>query len=86
MCEDNGSGKITDERSSKLSAKHEAEQAELAERLKELSAELGRETDKSMSTDMFIAIVRKYTRAKKLTQRMLNDTEVAGNYNSLPLR
>ena len=26
-----------------------------------------------MSTDMFIAIVRKYTRAKKLTQRMLNE-------------
>ena len=33
----------------------------------------GKETDKSMSTDMFIAIVRKYTRAKKLTQRILNE-------------
>ena len=66
-------GKITDERFSKLSAKYEAEQAEIAERLKELNAELGKETDKSMSTDMFIAIVRKYTRAKKLTQRMLNE-------------
>ena len=71
--EDNASGKITDERFSKLSAKYETEQADISERLKELKAELGKETDKSMSTDMFIAIVRKYTRAKKLTQRMLNE-------------
>ncbi len=71
--EDNVSGKITDERFSKMSAKYEAEQAELAERLKALKAELETETDKSMSTDMFIARVRKYTRAKKLTQRMLNE-------------
>ena len=56
-----------------MSAKYEVEQAELAERMKDLKAELDREIDKSMSTDMFIATVRKYTRAKKLTQRMLNE-------------
>ena len=56
-----------------MSAKYEAEQVELAERIKALKAELAKETDKTMSTDMFIATVRKYTRAKKLTQRMLNE-------------
>ena len=71
--EDNVSGKLTDERFAKMSAKYEVEQAELAERMKVLKAELDREIDKSMSTDMFIATVRKYTRAKKLTQRMLSE-------------
>ena len=71
--EDNVSGKITDERFSKMSAKYEAEQVEHAKRVKALKAELAKETDKTMSTDMFITTVRKYTRAKKLTQRMLNE-------------
>jgi SUMO ligase MMS21 Smc5/6 complex component len=56
-----------------MSASYEAEQAEIVERIKALKAELDRETDKTMSTDMFVATVRKYTRAKKLTQRMLNE-------------
>ncbi|MFA7501566.1 recombinase family protein [[Clostridium] symbiosum] len=71
--EDNVSGKLTDERFSKMSAKYEAEQAEIAGRVKTLQMEIDKETDKSMSTDMFISKVRKYTRAKKLTQRMLNE-------------
>lgn len=57
----------------KMSASYEKEQAELAERVKVLQRELDRETDKSTTMDMFIARVRKYTRAKKLTQRMLNE-------------
>jgi len=56
-----------------MSTSYEAEQAELAERVKALKAELDKETDKSMTTDMFISTVRKYTRARKLTQRMLNE-------------
>lgn len=71
--EDNANGKITDERFAKMSAKYEAEQAELTGKIKALQVELDREIDKSMSTDMFITTVRKYTRAKKLTQRMLNE-------------
>jgi DNA invertase Pin-like site-specific DNA recombinase len=71
--EDNASGKISDERFSKMSAKYETEQAELAERIKALKMELDKETDQSMTTDTFIATVRKYTRAKKLTQRMLSE-------------
>lgn len=71
--EDNGSGKISDERFTKMSASYEAEQAEIAERVKALKMELDRDTDKSVTMDMFVARVRKYTRAKKLTQRMLSE-------------
>ena len=71
--EDNVSGKISDERFSKMSAKYETEQSELSVRIKAIKAELEKETDKSMTTDMFISTVRKYTRAKKLTPRMLNE-------------
>ena len=71
--EDNVSGKISDERFSKMSAKYESEQGELAERIKTVRAEFEKETDKSMSTDIFISNVRKYTRAKKLTPRLLNE-------------
>ncbi|MGI6327239.1 MAG: DUF4368 domain-containing protein [Saccharofermentanales bacterium] len=38
-----------------------------------LSEELDKEISRSMTLDMFIAKVRKYTRANKLTQRMLNE-------------
>ena len=73
LSEDNVSGKINDERFSRMSRRYEEEQKELAERIKELKTELDKERGKSMTTDMFIAIVRKYTRAKKLTERMLNE-------------
>ncbi|MEG1953968.1 MAG: recombinase family protein, partial [Hydrogenoanaerobacterium sp.] len=73
LYEDNVSGKITDERFSKMSRKYEDEQGELAARVKELKADLAQNTDKSMTTGGFIATVRKYTRAKKLTPRMLNE-------------
>ena len=56
-----------------MSAKYETEQAELAGQMKALKPKLDKGADKSMSTDMFITTVRKYTRAKKLTQRMLNE-------------
>jgi site-specific DNA recombinase len=71
--EDNVSGKITDERFSKLSASYETEQAELIEQVKILQAELDKEISESMTLDMFITKIRKYTMAKKLTQRMLSE-------------
>jgi hypothetical protein len=71
--EDSESGRISNERFAKLSASYENEQAGLVPRIKALKAELDTATDKSMTTDMFIATVRKYTRAKKLTQRMLSE-------------
>lgn len=71
--EDNVSGKISDERFARMSIKYEEEQKELTARLKELKAKLEKSASQSMTADMFINTVRKYTRAKKLTQQMLNE-------------
>ncbi len=43
------------------------------EKAKELRTELDKAEDKAMTAELFIATVRKYTRAKKLTERMLNE-------------
>ena len=71
--EDNVSGKISDERFSKLSVKYDTEQKEFNIRVKELEDELAKKQNKSVSADMFITSVRKYTRARKLTTKMLNE-------------
>ena len=71
--EDNVSGKISDERFARMSIKYEEEQKELTARLKELKAKLEKFASQSVTADMFISTVRKYTRAKKLTQQMLNE-------------
>ena len=71
--EDNVSGKISDERFARMSIKYEEEQKELTARLKELKAKLEKSASQSVTADMFISTVRKYTRAKKLTQQMLNE-------------
>ncbi len=71
--EDNAMGRLSDERFGKLSVKYDAEQKELNKQINELQAELDSDKNKSVSTDEFMAIVRKYTRARKLTPRMLNE-------------
>ncbi len=71
--EDNLSGKLSDERFAKMSQRYEAEQAELAEKIKLLLHEIDKLSSNSVSTDLFLSTVRKYTRAKKLTPRMLNE-------------
>ncbi len=71
--EDNVAGKISDERFARMSIKYEEEQKELTARLKELKAKLEKSASQSVTADMFIGTVRKYTRAKKLTQPMLNE-------------
>jgi len=73
LYEDNIARKLSDERFIKMSKKYEQEQSELASLIKSLRAELEQESDKAMTTDIFIATVRKYTRTRKLTQRMLNE-------------
>jgi len=73
LYEDNIAGKITDERFTKMSQKYEKEQLGLAAQIKELRDEVARMGDKAMTIDMFIANVRQYTRARKLTPRMLNE-------------
>lgn len=71
--EDNLSGKLSDERFAKMSQRYEAEQAELAEKMELLRHEIDKLSSNSVSTDLFLSTVRKYTRAKKLTPRMLNE-------------
>ena len=56
-----------------MATRYENEQAELSEKIKKIRAELDRLNSQSMSTDMFIATIRQYTRAKKLTPRMVNE-------------
>ena len=71
MYEDNIAGKIDDDRFERMSAQYTAEQRELAEHIKSTSIMLDKQETKVFTTDSFIATVRKYTRAKKLNQRML---------------
>ena len=71
--EDNVSGKLSDDRFAKMSRRYEDEQKELAEKIKKLRSEIEKQSSRSMTTDMFIGLVRKYTRARELTPRMLNE-------------
>ena len=69
----NVSGKLSDDRFAKMSRRYEDEQKELAEKIKKLRSEIEKQSSQAMTTDMFISLVRKYTRARKLTPRMLNE-------------
>ena len=71
--EDNVSGKLSDDRFAKMSRRYEDEQKELVEKIKKLRSEIEKQSSRSMTTDIFIGLVRKYTRARKLTPRMLNE-------------
>lgn len=71
--EDNVPGKLSDDRFAKMSRRYEDEQKELAEKIKKLRSEIEKQSSRSMTTDMFIGLVRKYTRARELTPRMLNE-------------
>ena len=71
--EDNVSGKLSDDRFAKMSRRYEDEQKELSEKIKKFRSEIEKQSSRSMTTDMFIGLVRKYTRARKLTPRMLNE-------------
>ena len=71
--EDNVSGKLSDDRFSKMSRRYEEEQKEISEKIKTIRAEMDKLSSKAVTADMFISTVRKYTRAKALTPRMLNE-------------
>ena len=73
LYEDNVAGKISDERFVRMSKKYEAEQVELRSSIKALQSDIERIDGKAATADMFISAVRKYTRARKLTPRMLNE-------------
>ena len=71
--EDNVSGKLSDDRFAKMSRRYEEEQKELSEKIKKLRSEIEKQSSRATSTDMFVSIVRKYTRARNLPPRMLNE-------------
>lgn len=71
--EDNVSGKISDERFAKLSAKYETEQKSIVERIECLKELFDEVNTKVADTESFVAAVKKYTRVKKLTPLMLNE-------------
>ena len=71
--EDNVSGKLSDDRFAKMSRRYEDEQKELAEKIKKLRSEIEKQSSRFVTADLFIGLVRKYTRAWKLTPRMLNE-------------
>lgn len=71
--EDNISGKLTDERFSKLSTSYEAEQRTLTDRANLLHSELDQEQEQAVNVAQFIALVRKYTNIQELTPAVLNE-------------
>lgn len=73
LYEDNVTGKISDERFSRMSKRYEEEQAKLIEKIKVLKSHLDQSEEEKMTVDSFVSIVRRYTRARKLTSRMVNE-------------
>lgn len=71
--EDNISGKLSDERFSKLSASYEAEQHDLTSQAQALHAEFELEQAKAVNVEQFIALVRKYTEIQTLTPAIVNE-------------
>ena len=71
--EDNISGKLTNERFARMSERYDTEQKELAEKIKAARKALEKSSGKTLTKDMFLSTVRKYTRVKKLTQTMVNE-------------
>ncbi len=73
LYEDNLSGKITDERFSRMSVNYDNEQKDVRERLQSVRNILDSLSGKATSTEKFIAAVKKYTRVKKLEPYMLSE-------------
>ena len=71
--EDMVAGRLTEERFARMSAKYEDEQKELRSKIKALQEGIERTKSKAVTADIFMSAVRKYTRAKKLTRRMLDE-------------
>lgn len=69
--EDNALGKISDERFKKLAEKYEDEQNSIAERIADLKQKFDEATSRVANIDTFLAAVKKYTKIKKLTPRIL---------------
>ena len=71
--EDNISGKLSNERFSKLSADYEREQKQLVIDTEALENELNQEAEQVDNVEYFLSIVRQYTEIKELSARVVND-------------
>ncbi len=69
--EDNISGKLSDERFSKLSTSYEAEQRDLTDQVQALHAEL--DQAQAVNVAQFIALVKKYAEIQELTPAIVNE-------------
>lgn len=73
MYEDNISGRLTDERFSKLSTAYEDEQHTLSARVKVLTAELEQEQEQAVNVTQFIALVKRHTDLQELSPSIVNE-------------
>ena len=71
--EDNAMGKLSDERFAKLSKKYDEEQSSISARIDELKRKFDEADRRVANTDVFLAAVKKYTRIRKLTPRILTE-------------
>ncbi len=73
LYEDNLNGKISDERFKKMSSNYENEQNDIVEKIIKLQHKLNEIERKTLTTEDFVALVKKFARTKKLTARMINE-------------
>lgn len=73
LYEDNVTGKLTDERFTKLSATYEAEQAELKQSIESLSVIVEASEAQAVNIKSFLKIVKKYTEPTELTPQLLHE-------------
>lgn len=73
LYEDNVSGKISDERFAKMSRRYEQEQGENAAKIKALKSGLRKAGGQIMTADNFLEMIRRYTDARQLSQRMVTE-------------
>lgn len=73
LYEDNIEGKISDERFAKMTATYDAEQKQLESRVAELQAFLDEAKEKSLNTEYFLSLVRKYTDIKELDAEIIRE-------------
>ena len=73
LYEDNVNGKISDERFAKMSASYEAEQAKLADTIKNISKCVNDDKTEQDNIKRFVAVAKKYTELTELSTEILHD-------------
>ena len=71
--EDNVNGKISDERFAKMSASYEAEQAELADTIKNISESINNDKTEQDNIRRFVSVAKKYTKLTEFSTEILHD-------------